>query len=420
MNNFKKNSNHCDSSSRILNLIKMQNKIKFGSLCVHDFTKKIQNEPHQLPIYATSSFAFENLQEGIDIFTGKKEGHLYSRYGNPTIETVADKIANLETYKLDIETKCFLFSSGMASISSLLMASVKAGDAVLTQNNLYGGTTYFFNEILKPLGVTSSFVDFGNLELVESELKKNKSIKMIYLESPANPTLACVDLEKVAQLAKKYGVKTAIDNTFMTPYLQQPFRFGIDFVIHSTTKYLNGHGNSISGAVIGKDIDFMMERVWKMMKLVGTNSNAFDAWNLNNGLKTLELRMERHCNNANALALFLENNKKVVRANHPSLVSHPDFDLAKKQMSGSGGMLSFELEGGFDAGLKFMDKLEFCTIAPTLGDVDTLVVHPASMSHMNIPKAEREAVGITDGLIRVSVGIENVEDIIEDVSKAIG
>ncbi len=420
MNNLKTKSNHCDSSSRILNLIKMQNKIKFGSLCVHDFTKKIQNKPHQLPIYATSSFALENLQQGIDIFSGKKEGHLYSRYGNPTIETVAAKIANLETYKLDIQTKCFLFSSGMAAISSLLMASVKSGDAVLTQNNLYGGTTYFFNEILKPLGVTSSFVDFGNLELVESELKKNKSIKMIYLESPANPTLACVDLEKVAQLAKKYGVKTAIDNTFMTPYLQQPFRFGIDFIIHSTTKFLNGHGNSISGAVIGKDIDFMMERVWKMMKLVGTNSNAFDAWNLNNGLKTLELRMERHCNNANALALFLENNKKVVRVNHPSLVSHPDFDLAKKQMSGSGGMLSFELEGGFDAGLKFMDKLEFCTIAPTLGDVDTLVVHPASMSHMSIPKEEREAVGITDGLIRISVGIENVEDIIEDVSKAIG
>ena len=398
----------------------MQNKIKFGSLCVHDFTKKIQNESHQLPIYATSSFAFENLQQGIDIFTGKKEGHLYSRYGNPTIETVADKIANLETYGLDLKTKCFLFSSGMAAISSLLMASLKMGDAILTQNNLYGGTTYFFNEILKPLGVTSSFVDFGNLELVEDELKKNKSIKMIYLESPANPTLACVDLEKVAQLAQQYGVKTAIDNTFMTPYLQQPFRFGIDFVIHSTTKYLIGHGNSISGAVIGKDIGFMMERVWKIMKLVGTNSNAFDAWMLNNGLKTLELRMERHCNNANTLALFLQNNKKVVRVNHPSLESHPDFDLAKKQMNGSGGMLSFELEGGFDAGLKFMDKLEFCTIAPTLGDVDTLVVHPASMSHMNIPKTEREAVGITDGLIRVSVGIENVEDIIEDVSLAIG
>jgi len=398
----------------------MQNKIKFGSLCVHDFTKKTLNESHQLPIYATSSFAFENLQQGIDIFTGKKEGHLYSRYGNPTIETVADKIANLETYGLDVKAKCFLFSSGMAAISSLLMASLKMGDAILTQNNLYGGTTYFFNEILKPLGVTSSFVDFGNLELVESELKKNKSIKMIYLESPANPTLACVDLEKVAQLAQKYGVKTAIDNTFMTPYLQQPFRFGIDFVIHSTTKYLNGHGNSISGAVIGKDIDFMMERVWKIMKLVGTNSNAFDAWMLNNGMKTLELRMERHCNNANALALFLQKNKKVVQVNHPSLETHPDFDLAKKQMNGSGGMLSFELEGGFDAGLKFMDKLEFCTIAPTLGDVDTLVVHPASMSHMNIPKEEREAVGITDGVIRISVGIENVEDIIEDVRNAVG
>lgn len=397
----------------------MQKKINFGSLCVHDFTKKLKNESHQLPIYATSSFSFENLQQGIDIFSGKKEGHLYSRYGNPTIETVADKIAKLETFGLDLEAKCFLFSSGMAAISSLLMASVQSGDQVLTQNNLYGGTTYFFNEILKPLGVETCFADFSNLENVEVLLQKNKKVKMIYLESPANPTLACVDLEKVAALAQKYNVKTAIDNTFLTPYLQQPFKFGIDFVIHSTTKFLNGHGNSISGAVIGKDIDFMLEKVWKVMKLIGTNSNAFDAWMLNNGLKTLELRMNRHCENANAVAHFLQKNSKVAHVNYPSLSTHPDFDLAKKQMRASGGMLSFELVGGFEAGLQFMDKLEFCTIAPTLGDVDTLIVHPASMSHMNIPKAEREAVGITDGLIRVSVGIENMEDIISDLENAI-
>lgn len=396
----------------------MRKKIQFGSLCVHDFTKKLNNKSHQLPIYATSSFAFETLQQGIDVFSGKKEGHLYSRYGNPTIETVADKITHLETFGLDMDAKGFLFSSGMAAISSLLMASVKSGDAVLTQNNLYGGTTYFFIEILKPLGVKSIFTDFGNLEMVENELKKNKAIKMIYLESPANPTLACVDLEKVSQLAKKYGVKTAIDNTFQTPYLQQPFKFGIDFIVHSTTKYLNGHGNSISGAVVGRDVNFMLDKVWKIMKLVGTNSNAFDAWMLNNGLKTLELRMDRHCANANTLAHFLQKNSKVERVNYPSLTSHPDFDLAKKQMRGSGGMLSFELKGGFESGLQFVDLLDFCTIAPTLGDVDTLVVHPASMSHMNIPKSEREKVGITDGLIRMSVGIENIQDILNDVGQA--
>lgn len=397
----------------------MQKKLNFGSLCVHDFTKKLQNKPHQLPIYATSSFAFEVLQQGIDIFSGKKEGHVYSRYSNPTIETVADKIAKLETFGLDMEAKCFLFSSGMAAISSLLMASLKAGDMVLTQNNLYGGTTYFFKEVLEPLGVQPIFADFSNITNVEILLEKNSKVKMIYLESPANPTLACVDLEKISEVAKKYGVKTAIDNTFPTPYLQQPFKFGIDFIIHSTTKYLNGHGNSISGAVIGKDIEFMHQRVWKMMKLVGTNSNAFDAWMLNNGLKTLELRMERHCENADTIAKFLFQHPKVEHVNHPSLENHPDFDLAQKQMRAAGGMLSFELSGGFGAGLKFMDQLKFCTIAPTLGDVDTLIVHPASMSHMNIPKVEREAVGITDGLIRVSVGIENVEDIINDLEQAI-
>lgn len=397
----------------------MKKDLQFGSLCVHDFTKKINNPPHQLPIYATSSFAFENLEQGIDIFSGKKEGHMYSRYGNPTIETVADKIANLETFGLNLEAKCFLFSSGMAAISSLLLASVKSGDQILTQNNLYGGTTYLLQEILEPLGVETIFADFSNLENVKTLLRNNENIKMIYLESPANPTLACVDLEKIAELAKQFNIKTAIDNTFLTPYLQQPFKFGIDFVIHSTTKFLNGHGNSISGAVIGKDIDFMLEKVWKVMKLVGTNSNAFDAWMLNNGLKTLELRMDRHCQNANTLAHYLQGNNKVTHVNHPSLETHPDFELAKKQMRGSGGMLSFELEGGFDAAVKFMERLQFCTIAPTLGDVDTLIVHPASMSHMDIPKEEREAVGITDGLIRVSVGIENVEDILRDVGNGI-
>jgi methionine-gamma-lyase len=397
----------------------MKKDLQFGSLCVHDFTKKINNQPHQLPIYASSSFAFENLAQGMDIFSGKQAGHLYSRYGNPTIDTVADKIANLETFGLEMEAKCFLFSSGMAAISSLLMASVKSGDQVLTQNNLYGGTTYFFQQILEPLGVETIFADFSNLENVKALLEKNKKVKMIYLESPSNPTLACVDLEKIAALAQSFGVKTAIDNTFSTPYLQQPFRFGIDFVVHSTTKFLNGHGNSISGAVIGKDVDFMLEKVWKVMKLVGTNSNAFDAWMLNNGMKTLELRMDRHCANADALAHFLQKNKNVAHVNYPSLVSHPDYELAKKQMRASGGMLSFELIGGFDSAVKFMEKLEFCTIAPTLGDVDTLIVHPASMSHMDISKEEREAIGITDGLIRVSVGIENVEDILEDMGNAI-
>ena len=397
----------------------MKKNLQFGSLCVHDFTKKINNHPHQLPIYATSSFAFEDLEQGIDIFSGKKEGHVYSRYGNPTIETVADKIANLETFGLDVKAKCFLFSSGMAAISSLLLASLKSGDSILTQNNLYGGTTYLLQDILKPLGVETIFTDFSKLENVERLLAKDDNIKMIYLESPANPTLACVDLEKVGGIAKRYKVRTVIDNTFLTPYLQQPFRFGIDFVIHSTTKFLNGHGNSVSGAVIGKDIDFMMEKVWKVMKLVGTNSNAFDAWMLNNGLKTLELRMDRHCQNANRLANYLNEHNKVIHVNHLSLKAHPDFELAKKQMRGAGGMLSFELEGGFTAAVKFMGRLQFCTLAPTLGDVDTLIVHPASMSHMDIPKVEREAVGISDGLIRVSVGIENVKDILKDIEQAI-
>ena len=397
----------------------MNKKIKFGSLCVHDPAEMRTTKPNQLPIYPTSAFEMENIQQGIDIFKGNREGHIYGRYGNPTMETVAKKIAELEAFGLDMEVKGFLFSSGMAAISAVMMGSAKAGDKILTQDNLYGGTTTLLTKILQPLGIEPLFVNFDDLDHVEAIIKNDPKVQLIYLESPANPTLACIDLEKVAQIAQQYGKRTAIDNTFASPYLQQPLKYGIDLVIHSSTKYLNGHGNAISGAVVGKDIDFMNEKIWGCMKLLGSNGNPFDAWLLNNGMKTLELRMERHCNNADTVADFLNKNNQVALVNHPSLSSHPSYDLAKKQMRRAGGMLSFELKGGFEAGLDFMNKIRFCKIAPTLGDVDTLIVHPASMSHLSIPKAIREKVGITDGLIRISVGIENVEDIITDLDHAL-
>ena len=344
----------------------MNKKISFGSLCVHDPKENRTTKPNQLPIYPTSAFEFETLQQGIDIFKGKKDGHVYGRYGNPTMETVAEKIAQLEGYDLDIEVKGFLFSSGMAAISAVMMGSAKAGDKILTQNNLYGGTTTLLTNILQPLGIEPLFVDFNDLDHVEAIVKNDSKIQLIYLESPANPTLACIDLGKVAQIAQRYGKRTAIDNTFASPYLQQPLKYGIDLVVHSSTKYLNGHGNAISGAVVGKDIDFMNEKIWSCIKLLGSNGNPFDAWLLNNGMKTLELRMERHCNNADTVADFLNKNNKVALVNHPSLPSHPSHLLAKKQMRRAGGMLSFELKGGFEAGLDFMNKIRFCKMAVRL------------------------------------------------------
>ncbi|MBL7790783.1 MAG: aminotransferase class I/II-fold pyridoxal phosphate-dependent enzyme, partial [Saprospiraceae bacterium] len=284
---------------------------------------------------------------------------------------------------------------------------------------LYGGTTELFSQIMAPLGIESIFIDLGDLDKVEAVMASNAAIRMVYMETPANPTMACVDIAALAALAKQHGAYSAIDNTFCTPYLQQPFRFGVDFVVHSTTKFLNGHGNSIAGIVIGRDQELMATRVAKTLKLTGATCNAWDAWLINNGLKTLELRMIRHSRNAMEIARFLAQHPRVGRVNYNGLPSHPHHELAKRQMRDFGGMLSFEVKGGLEAAVGFIKKLQFCTMAPTLGDVDTLVLHPASMSHVNIPSEVRQQYGITDGLVRVSVGIENAADIIADLEQAL-
>ncbi len=394
-------------------------KVRFGSFCVKEGKDTRTTKPHVLPIYATSSFHFEDIQEGIEIFKGNANGHVYGRYGNPTVNTIEQKLASLEVFGSDDQASTVMFSSGMSAISSLLLSCLKAGDKVLTQGNIYGGTTELFTNIFSNYNIETVLTDLTDTEKVDEVIKQDAAIKMIYFETPSNPSMACIDIAKIVEVAKQNSVWTAADNTFCTPYLQQPLNMGVDFVIHSTTKYLNGHGNGIAGAVISKDIQFMKEKVWTSMKLLGTNSNPFDAWLVNNGLKTLELRMDRHCDNAMKVATYLQEHPKVAYVNYPGLKTHPHHDIARSQMSQYGGMLSFELKGGLDAGLKFMNAIEFCSLAPTLGDVDTLVLHPASSSHIKVAKEIREANGITDGLIRLSVGIENVEDIIEDMSKGL-
>ena len=395
------------------------NKLGFNSICSREkhTTKPIRS--HQLPIYPTSSFRFDSIEQGMDVFLKKKDEHLYSRYGNPTVDAVADKIAALEAHGTDLETQAYLTSSGMAAISTVLISLMKSGDKILVPENIYGGTTVLIRDVLEPLGLERVSADFKDLNVLETFLKSDKAIKVLYFETPTNPTLSCVDIEKITSLAHQYGKKVVIDNTFCTPYLQQPFKFGIDFIIHSTTKYLNGHGTSTSGIIIGHDVDFMKTVVFKRMIMLGTNCNPFDAWMLNNGLKTLALRMDRHSSNAQTVAEYLEKHPKVAQVNYPGLANHPDYDLAKRQMRLSGGMLSFELKDGFDAAVQFMNSVELCTIAPTLGDVDTLLMHPASMSHLGIPKEIREANGITDGLVRISVGIEDIEDILADLKQAL-
>lgn len=388
------------------------------SILVQEGTFTQTTKPHNLPIFATSSFNFEDIQQGIDIFEGNSEGHVYSRYGNPTIETVANKIAQLECYDLKNEGFGIMVSSGMSAISTLLFALLKKGDTILTQANLYGGTTELLRKFITKLGVEIEFIDFGNKELVQSRLNENKSIKVVYCESPANPSLACVDLQFIAELCKKNDVLSVIDNTFPTPYLQRPFNFGIDFIIHSTTKYINGHGNSIAGVVVGKDNSYY-NSILDAMKLIGTNCNPFDAWLVNSGMKTLALRMNAHSGNALEIAKRLQKHQEIEIVNYPFLESHRDFEIAVKQMDAGGGMLSFELKGGLQRAIDFMNAINMCSLAPTLGDVDTLILHPASMSHRNIERSVRYENGITDGLIRMSVGIEYIEDIFRDIEQAI-
>lgn len=390
----------------------------FGSKCVHDIRDVELNPPHNMALHLNSSFDLENVEEGMAIYAGKKEGYVYGRYGNPTIKSVTQKIARLETFGTDIDAFGLFTSSGMSAISTLVLALCNAGDAVLTQENLYGGTTELLQKITAQKGIINHFTNLNDPAAVEHILQKNNNIKLLYFETPANPTLACLDIVAISKIAKKYNCITAIDNTFATPYIQRPLTLGTDFVIHSTTKYMNGHGTGIAGIIVGK-VGPLYDKVWKTMKLLGTNGNPFDAWLVNNGLKTLKLRMEAHCRNAMSLAEYLSQQNNVVKVNYPGL---PDFEfhkLAKTQMSLYGGMLSFELKGGLIAGIKFMNALKMCSLAPTLGDVDTLVLHPATMSHQSIPEEIRIRNGITNGLIRMSVGIEDLEDLIDDVNRGL-
>ncbi len=393
--------------------------MKFTSICVQELEEKRTTRPHTLPIYATSSFAFENIDQGMDIFSGAEKGHLYSRFANPTVDAAADKIALLESYGTGVEATAYMTSSGMAAIATLMLGVLKTGDKILTQGNLYGGTTELFLKILQPLGIETIMVDLGDTKAVEVAIKSNPSVKMLYFESLANPSLACVDIAKLTDLAHKNGMWATIDNTFTTPYILKPFVYGVDFIVHSTTKYMNGHGTSTAGVVLGKDAALMKEKVFTSMKLTGTNCSPFEAWLTYNGLKTMPLRMRQHSENALHIAKALEAHPSVMKVNYPGLPSHSDHKLAKKQLkNGYGGMLSFELVGGLEAGLAFMNKIKFCSLAPTMGDVDTLILHPASMSHLRIPRDVRMANGITDGLIRVSIGIEDVEDILGDLLQA--
>lgn len=391
----------------------------FGSAAVHAGHEKDPRYAHLVPIYASSTYVFDTAEQGMDRFSGKEEGYIYSRWGNPTITEAEQKIASLETFGLNITAKGILHASGMAAITTLLLSNLKAGDKILTHYSLYGGTEELLNKVLPALGITAVISDLRNADAVEALLKEDTAIKMLYLETPANPTIQCVDLQVLTEIGKRAQLIVACDNTFATPYLQQPFKYGVDYIVHSTTKFLNGHGTAIGGILLGRDEEKMKTAVTKTHRLLGSNANPFDAFLLINGIKTLELRMDRHCANAMETAQYLAAHGAVATVNYAGLPSHPDHKIAVKQMTHAGGMLSFELKGGFDAGVAFLNKLQMCIRTVSLGTCDTLLSHPASMTHYSVPKELREKYGITDGLIRMNVGIENAVDIIADLDQAL-
>lgn len=397
----------------------------FGSTAVHAGEQRDEHHAHLTPIYATSTYLFDDAQQAAGRFTGEDPGYIYGRYGSPTITGAEEKIAALESFGITdeqgkpLQARAILHSSGIAAIATLMMSNLVQGDKVLSHFSLYGSTQDLVSKALQPLGIEMIIADLRDLALAEKAIQDNPGIKMLYMETPANPTLMCVDLEALASLGKKYGLVVAADNTFATPYLQQPLRYGVDFVIHSATKYLNGHGTSIAGVLVGRDKQLMNTTVMRKHQLLGNCSNSFDAFLLNNGLKTLEIRMERHCHNAMEVAYFLEAHSAVSKVNYLGLPTHPDHYTHLKQMSHPGAMLSFELSGGYAACTSFLNKLKMCAHAVSLGTPDTLVCHPASTTHSYVPAETRKLYGITDGLIRVSVGIENVTDIIADLEQAL-
>ncbi len=389
----------------------------FGSLCVQPGTSDKVILPHNEPIYATTAYTFESTEHALSLFDDHHKGYVYSRWGNPTVTMAEEKIAGMETFGSDIKAKAQLFSSGMAAIAAVILANAKAGDKILTQPQLYGTTDELIQKQLADWQIGNVRCDLNDFKKVEQLLQTDKTIRLIYIESPSNPMMEVFDIQTLCKIAHQYKCCVAVDNTFSSPYCQRPLLLGADFSVHSATKYLNGHGSGLGGVIIGRDEKFMKNEVWMKVKLLGANSNAFDSWLLLQGLKTLELRMERHCNNAKKVAAFLEQHSAVTKVLYCGSKNHPQKNIIKKQMLAHSGMLSFELKGGLKAGVKLMNKVKVCKMVTSLGTLDTLIQHPASMTHVNVPRERRMAAGITDGLVRLSVGIENVEDIIADLTQ---
>ena len=373
---------------------------------------------HIDPVHMTSTYVFEDVGAIGSWASGESESDVYSRVGNPNRRALSEKLAALEGFGLDSPVSAEIFASGMGAVTASIMGMAGSGDHIVTQSVLYGTTNHLVREVLPSYGISSSKVTLMDPDLLEAELTAKPNTKVVYIETPANPTMAVIDISKTAQIAHAHGARVVVDNTFATPVLQRPLALGADVVIHSTTKFINGHGTVIGGALVSRDADFIENGGGALVRYMGAVPSALDCWLTSIGLKTLPLRMREHCSNARVIAEFLDSHPKVVETYWPGLESHPQHDIASRQMDDFGALLSIEL-GDFDSACRFMDRLSMSSLAVSLGNVDTLVQHPASMTHRLWPPEDRIAVGITDGLVRISVGIEDSEDIVADFERAL-
>jgi methionine-gamma-lyase len=362
------------------------------------------------PIYQTSTFAFRDADHGARLFKGEEKGHIYTRISNPTIDLLAAKVAYLESAQAGL-----ISASGLAAIFNVVVSIVKSGECVVSDDTIYGGTYTLFKNVLPDLGIEVVFVDATDGDELAAAI--NERTKLLFIETPANPTLKIIDIAKCAELAHRRRIPLCVDNTFATCYLQKPIEMGADIVVHSATKYFGGHGDIIGGVVLG-DEDFI-HRLWKKAKDIGASISPFNAWLILRGLKTLAVRMERHCANAEKIAQYLTRHEKVEHVYYPGLETHPGYNIACRQMRGFGGMVGFDVRGGKEAGKVLMNSVDLCTLAVSLGDVDTLIEHPGSMTHSGYSEDELLASGIKPGFVRLSVGLEHADDIITDLEQAL-
>lgn len=387
----------------------MKNKQHFETIAVRHQLQKSQFREHSVPIYATSSFVFENAEQARAIFANEAEGNIYSRFSNPNNDEFIGKICALEGVEDGVST-----ATGMAAVFASIASFLNQGDHIVASRALFGSSHQILTQVLPRWGITSTYVDGNNPETWEKAIRENT--RMLFLETPSNPGLEVFDMEMAADIARKHSLLLNIDNCFATPYIQNPAGFGAHLITHSATKFIDGQGRVLGGVVLGSGE--LIEKVRFFTRHTGPALSPFHAWILSKSLETLAVRMEKHCENAFELAKFLENNSRVKWVRYPFLKSHPQYEIARKQMKLGGAMVSFEVKGGLENGKKILDNIKMLSLSANLGDTRSIITHPASTTHSKLSKEERSKVGITDGLIRVSVGLEHIDDIREDFKQA--